>query len=348
MLRPVRRLLARLRDLCVYAAFLSAELLARSLPAQAIPNLADAAGTLWWLADGRRRERVRQNLRVAFGDGRPPAEVRRRTRAAFAAMLRVPLESFIQPRLLVSPRDLARRTRIHGDEALLRADWARGRGGLIVTGHLGNWELAGRLLSLHGLPARAVMRPVENPWIDARVRRARGGDARVIGKRGAVHAVLETLRSGRWVALLADQNAGRGGVFVPFFGLPASTHPIPAVLALRLGLPLYVGAALRRPGRAFAFDVHLRRMDPGPGTEISDARVDALMAQVTATLEEWVRAAPEQYNWLHRRWKSRPPGEASNPGVPAYAVPYGAPGWAGSGGFRRRIQAQGGEPRGAG
>lgn len=346
MLRAVRvppslaRALVRGRDLAVYAVFLAVELLARSLPPQAVPHLAAAAGTLWWACDGRRRGRVRQNLRAAFHDALSPAEQRRRTRGAFAAMLQVPLEVFIQPRLLRTPRDLARRTRIQGDEAALRQDWARGRGGLIVTGHLGNWELAGRLLTLHGLPARAVMRPVENPYVDARVRRARGGDGHVIGKRGAVKSVIDTLREGRWVALLADQNAGRGGVFVPFFGLPASTHPLPAVLALRLGLPLYAGAALRRPGRPFTFDVHLRRMDPGEGEEITDARVDALMAQVTATLEEWVRLDPGQYNWLHRRWKSRPPGESGNPWVPAYAVPYGAPGWAGSGGFRRRARSQ--------
>lgn len=328
----------RALDLLAYGLFLLVELVARSLSPEAVDRLAEAGGTLWWLCDRRRRARARANLRVAYGDAEPAARTRARVRQAFVAMLRVPLEVFVQPRLLRTPRDLRRRSRILGDEADLRAEWARGTGGLIVTGHLGNWELAGRLLALHGLPARAVTRPVENPWLDAHVRRARGGDERVIPKRGAVQAVVSTLKQGRWVALLADQNAGRGGVFVPFFGLAASTHPVPAVLALRLGVPLYVGACLRRPGAPYHFDVHLRRVDPGLGEETSDERVDALLARVTATLEGWVRAAPEQYNWLHRRWKSRPPGEAPDPRVPPYAVPYGAPGWAGSGGFRRRIK----------
>lgn len=332
--RAVRQVLDRL----AYLLFLLVELVARSLPPRAVGPLSEVGGSLWWALDARRRRRASENLRVAFGDALTPREQRARVRSAFVGMLRVPLEVFLQPRILRTPRDVARRTRVHGDEQALRADWAAGRGGLIVTGHLGNWELAGRLLALHGLPARVVMRPVENPLIDEHVRRERGGDQRVIPKRGAVAAVVSTLREGRWVALLADQNAGRGGVFVPFFGLPASTHPVPAVLALRLGLPLYAGACLRRPGAEFAFDVHLKRMDPGPAAEISDAQVDALMAQVTATLEGWVRWAPEQYNWLHRRWKSRPPGEGPDPRVPSYAVPYGAPGWAGSGGFRRRLK----------
>ncbi len=328
-------------DRLLYLCFLLVELVARSLPPAALRPLAEALGTAWWAFDRRRRARAAANLRVAFGPGLQGRALAARVRQAFVAMLQVPLEVFVQPRLLRSARDVARRTRIHGDEQAVRDDWARGTGGLIVTGHLGNWELAARLLALHGLPARVVMRPVENPFIDAHVRRQRGGDARVIGKRGAVQTVVTTLRERRWVALLADQNAGRGGVFVPFFGLPASTHPVPAVLALRLAVPLYVGACLRRPGEPYAFDVHLRRIDGGPAGEVTDARVDGVLAEVTATLERWVRAAPDQYNWLHRRWKSRPPGEAPDPRVPPYAVPYGAPGWAGSGGFRRRLERGG-------
>jgi KDO2-lipid IV(A) lauroyltransferase len=214
-----------------------------------------------------------------------------------------------------------------------------GQGGLLVGGHSGNWELGPRCLRLCGVNARAVMRPVDNRLIDRHAIAARGGPETVIPKRGAVRAVMGTLRDGGWVALLADQNAGRGGVFAPFFGLPASTHPLPAVLALRLRLPLYAAACLRRPGATYAFDIHIRRIDTGPpDDEVTDERVDAVVARMTAAIEGFVREAPAQYNWVHRRWKSRPPGEPAGPHQPAYAVPYGAPGWAGSGGFRRRIR----------
>jgi KDO2-lipid IV(A) lauroyltransferase len=216
----------------------------------------------------------------------------------------------------------------------------RGEGGLLVGGHLGNWEMGPRCLRLSGVNARAVMRPVENRLINDHAVAARGGLATVIPKRGAVRAVMGTLRSGGWVALLADQNAGRGGVFVPFFGLPASTHPLPAVLALRLRLPLYVGACLRRPGTGYAFDIHIRRVDTGrPDDDVTDDRVDEVVARMTAAIEAQVRSAPDQYNWLHRRWKSRPPDEPAGPHQPAYAVPYDAPGWVGSAGFRRRMKA---------
>jgi KDO2-lipid IV(A) lauroyltransferase len=321
-----------------YAAFLFLELLGRSLPVTAIAPVAGAVGAVWHALDRQRRACVAENLRVAFGPGLDPRERRRLERTAFAALLRVVLEVLVQPRLLRRPRDLARRVRLHGDWRALWADVVAGHGGLVVTGHVGNWELGGRCLRLYGVPARAVMRSFQNPLLDAHVVRVRGGPESVIPKRGAVSAVRATLASGGWVGLLSDQNAGRSGVFAPFFGLPASTHPLPAVLALRLGLPLYVAACLRRSGASYAFDVHVRRIETGPNDAgVTDARVDEVVARITAALEAWVRAAPDQYNWLHRRWKTRPPGEPAGPHRPAYAVPCEAPGRAGTGAFRRRL-----------
>jgi Kdo2-lipid IVA lauroyltransferase/acyltransferase len=335
----VRRILPWLLQRLQLAGILLVELCARSLPPAAVPAVAGGLGALWHLADPGRRGVVAENLRIAFGDRLAPRERARLERAAFSALLQVFLEVLMLPRLLRRPRDLERRVRLHGDWRALWADACAHRGGLLVTGHLGNWELGGRCLGLYGVPARAVMRSFGNPLVDRHVVALRGGPASVIPKRGAVSAVRSTLRGGGWVGLLADQNAGRSGVFTPFFGLPASTHPLPAVLALRLRVPLYVAACLRRAGAPFCFDVHVRRLDAGPVEgPVTDERVDALVARMTATIEEWVRGAPDQYNWLHRRWKSRPPGEAPGTHQPAYAVPFDAPGRAGTASFRRRLR----------
>jgi KDO2-lipid IV(A) lauroyltransferase len=143
----------------------------------------------------------------------------------------------------------------------------------------------------------------------------------VIAKRGAVRESLRWLRGGGWVALLADQDAGARGAFVPFFGLPASTTTIPHVLAVRAGVPLYAGACVRRPGPRPGFDVHLVRVAETPRAPAGDEaeRVVRLAEATSRALERWVGAHPDQYNWLHRRWKSRPAGEPRRPGIPAYA-----------------------------
>jgi Kdo2-lipid IVA lauroyltransferase/acyltransferase len=337
-LPPVSRPLQRLVRLLQFGGFLLVELLGRSLPSAAIPVVARAVGGLWRALDRGRRALVAENLRIAFGETLPKRERRRLERAAFSALIQVVLEVLVQPRLLRSPEDLERRVRLHGDWREMADDVRKGRGGLLVTGHLGNWELGGRCLRLYGVPARAVMRSFENPLLDAHAVRVRGGPDSVIPKRGAVSAVRQAIAAGSWVGLLSDQNAGRSGVFVPFFGLPASTHPLPAALAIRMQVPLYVAACLRRTPASYLFDVHVRRIDTGPaGAALTDARVDDVVARLTATIEEWVRRAPDQYNWLHRRWKSRPPGEAPGPHQPAYGVPFEAPGRSGTGAFRRRL-----------
>jgi Kdo2-lipid IVA lauroyltransferase/acyltransferase len=295
---------------------------ARTLTGPSVGRAARALGRGWYALDRRRRDRALENLRVAF-----PAlsfEARRRlARASMGHLLQVPLEVMTSARFLPDVASLERRVRVFGDYEAFRADVHRGRGGLVVAAHLGSWEVAARALLLTGVPARAVMRPLENPYLNRRIVSARGGDRRVIGKHGAARQVVSTLEEGRWAALLADQNAGRHGAFVPFFGLPACTHTLPATLALRLGLPLYVSACLRSPRGPWTFDLHFRRLlpgrEPGAGPVPGDPGALDVLARMNAAIEGWVRLAPEQYNWVHRRWRTRPPGEVPGPHLPDYA-----------------------------
>jgi KDO2-lipid IV(A) lauroyltransferase len=198
------------------------------------------------------------------------------------------------------------RTEFVGLDAL-RAALDRGCGVVMVTGHFGNWEIGGAALAVRGFPLDVVAQRQSNPLFDRALVAARERlGMRVIERGRAPKEGLRALRQGRVVAFVADQDAKRAGVFVPFFGRAASTHRGPALLALRTGAPLFLGTPLRTAQGGYRIgleEVEVER--EGSLDEI----VDRWTARFTARLEAAVRAAPEQYFWQHRRWKSRPPEE---------------------------------------
>lgn len=287
--------------------------LARSLPPRSIGPLSWLAGTGWWIFDARRRKRISENLRVAFGAELDLPARRSLARLVFRNMARVPIEVLWFDRLLATPRQVERRCTFHGDW-----DSAGSQCGVLASAHLGNWEIcirAGR----HRLGRfRTVVRPVGILALDDLVTRIRGGPESILEKHGAYRGLLRSLRDHWWVAIASDQNAGTTGEFLPFFGLVASTHVTPAHLSLREGAPVYFLTALRRPGPEISFDVYLQFLaHPAPRSADPES-VRALTGRISTHLEAWVRRAPEQYNFLHRRWKDRPPGEADGPHLPQY------------------------------
>ncbi len=181
---------------------------------------------------------------------------------------------------------------------------ARGRGAILLSGHFSNFEVVGAWLGRLN-PLDFVVRPLSNPgveaWIAARRRAAGVG---LISADDGLRGIFQSLRAGRWVAFLADQDARAAGVFVPFFGHPASTPVGPARIALKLGVPILMGFVLRRDdGR---FDLEVDPPLPVPDGRDPDA-ARTLTALHTARLEERVRRRPELWFWLHRRWKTAPP-----------------------------------------
>ena len=131
---------------------------------------------------------------------------------------------------------------------------------------------------------------------------------KIIDMSVAPRAVLRSLRAGRVTALLADQNAGENGVFVSFFGEPASTARGPALFALRTGAPVMLGTCVRVPGRSQRYHVVLRRIEVRTSGDL-DRDLLQLTQDHTEALEEAIRRAPDQYFWLHKRWKTAPPEE---------------------------------------
>lgn len=254
----------------------------------------------------RRRRTALANLALAF-PRLAETERRRICRRSFQHLGVMGVELCTT---LVHPieRTLAR-IRLEGAEHLRDAMAAHGRA-LVLTAHLGNWELLSVAHRLVGYPLAVVVRPLDSPWLDAladRLRRKSGVE--LIDKRGALRPVLRALLGGRLVGILLDQNAARHeAVFVPFFGRPAATSKSLALLALRTGAPV-VPIFIRREAVG-GHRVTILPPLPVPARAGADALVE-LTRRCTETIQAVVRETPEQWLWIHNRWRTRPAEGAS-------------------------------------
>jgi KDO2-lipid IV(A) lauroyltransferase len=186
----------------------------------------------------------------------------------------------------------------------------RGKGVLFLTGHMSAWELAPFAQALYGYPLHFLVRPIANPRVDELINRYRclSGN-KPIEKNRSARAILKVLSDGGTVGILSDQNTAlEEGVFVDFFGIPASTTSGLARIALRTGAAVVPGflswdSARRKYRLRFEPAVELAR------TRDEEADVLENTARFTRVIEEYVRAHPDQWLWVHKRWKTRPPGE---------------------------------------
>jgi Kdo2-lipid IVA lauroyltransferase/acyltransferase len=274
-----------------------------SQPWERAAAIGSAIGGLGYAPLGIRRGVVEQQIRMAFPE-MSEREVRETARRAYRHLGRNVAEVALIPR--IGPAGVrALFTEVEQWELIDEAV-AAGRGLMVVTGHLGNAELAGSYVAARGVPVHAIARRQVNPLFDAYVRdvRERIG-MRVIMDSEAVRQTTRALKSGEVVAFLADQGLkGMASTFVPFFGRPAKTPRGPAVFAIRLGVPVVVASSLRLPDGKFRF-----RVDPVTVDHTGDRErdIDTVVARYTALLERHIRRDPAQYFWHHRRWKRQPP-----------------------------------------
>lgn len=202
--------------------------------------------------------------------------------------------------------DLIReRTEVVGLEEVRRAV-EEGRGALVLTGHLGNWEIGVASVSARGLGTDVVAHRQTNPLFDEYWIRVRESlRLRTLVKNDAFGLIPRSLDEGRMVALVADQNLRARGVFVDFFGKLASTAKGPALFALRRGASIFLGVALRQPGWPPRYRLQMDEIEiPVEGSR--EERVRELTQRHVKVLEDWIRKAPDQYFWMHRRWKTQP------------------------------------------
>lgn len=261
-------------------------------------------GALGYRPLGIRRGVVERQIAAAF-PGLDDVNVKRIARASYEHLGRTSIEAALLARLgRAAVVDLFEGV----DEwRLVEEALSHGRGLIFVTGHLGNWELGGAYIAARGIPLDAIARRMSNPLFDRYLTETRSRIGMVVvHDADAVRRTPRSLRENRAVAFLSDQGVmGLASTFVPFFGRPAKTPRGPAVFALRLGVPVVFGTAVRQPSGKYRL---VFESIPVEDTGDRDRDVDAIVARYTATLERWVRRYPEQYFWHHRRWRRQPPG----------------------------------------
>lgn len=178
-----------------------------------------------------------------------------------------------------------------------------GKGGIVVSGHFGNWELVGGCMARIGYPVTYVVTSQSNPLVENWLNRMRKSvNIEIIKRKDAIRGILGALKRNRIVAILCDQDAGKSGLFVPFFNQLASTPRGPALFHLKTGTPIIFMSAPCQPDGTYQAIFEEMYFDDLTGNRESDEIL--IMAQITARLEKEIRRFPEQWLWLHRRWKT--------------------------------------------
>lgn len=299
----------RLKHRLEYGAFRTALGALNALPPAVARSVGAGVASLGRRPFRIRADQVRQNLARAFPE---QTEAWRREIAAqsYAHLGRETIAMMQLSRM--SPDELIARTEVVDYERISRMVRASEGGTVVVGGHFGNWEIGTATMAARGYPVNLVAQRQTNPLFDEYLVDARRRlGIRVIERRQAPRLGLRALRRGEILVFGADQNAGRNGIFVPFFGHPASTHRGPALLALRARALFFLAVPLRvEDGR---WRLELEQIEYDPGGDVEDV-VYRITAEFTARLEAAVRRTPGQYLWHHRRWKTRPrPGQEPPP-----------------------------------
>jgi len=278
------------------------------LPRSLARTIGISLGLTVYAVHGRLRRVGFRNLTIAFPEMSQP-DRRRIVRGEFISLGRQLAEVCLFPRY--TTENVSRTVVYEGFENFERA-YARGKGVLFLTGHIGAWELSAFAHSIQGHPLSIVMRSLDNPYVDALIQRYRTMHGnRTVDKDNFVRGLLSAMKAGETVGILMDTNmTPPQGVFVDFFGIPACTASGLARIALRTDAAVVPGftvwdKTLRKYVLHFEPPVALIR------TADNESDIIANTAKFTKVLENIIRQYPDQWLWVHRRWKTRPPGEPS-------------------------------------
>src|SRR5438874_7690657 len=289
-----------LLDLIVYLFYRAGSAIASALPLRLLFILGEFLGLCAWLILPGYRRLSQRNVAIAFGSEKSPAELRRLVRRHFQ---RLGANFLCSVKLSTMPAEkILRRVTVENIEAMDR----RFRAGVpvvLVLSHLGTWELFAQLMpKFVGFVRNAsVYQKLGNRLIDAHVRRTRSQTGlELFGRKDGFQPVIDLLRSGGGVGVLSDQHAGDHGLWTPFFGRLASTSPLPGLLAKRTRAAV-IAAAVYTIGPARWHMVFTERFDQ-PGASIAD-----LTSKINKVIEQQIRVAPEDWFWVHNRWKTPQP-----------------------------------------
>jgi KDO2-lipid IV(A) lauroyltransferase len=295
---------SRVADYSVYLVIRIFVCLIQTLSLNAARGLARGLAWLAHRVDRRHREVAKENLRHAFPGRYTDAELGELVRGVYRHFCTMVIEIILLPRRFHTNN--WRRYFNLGNGREIIDGLLSGRSVMIVTGHFGNWEMAGYALGLLGFTTYAVARPLDNPYLDRFLRsfREKTGQ-KILDKKGDYDHMQALLDSGGIIATLADQDAGQRGLFVDFFGRPASTHKAIALLALEHRVLLIV-TGTPKVAEPLSYEVLAGDVIYPEEYDGQPDAVRAITQRFTSALERLVRLAPGQYFWLHRRWKHQP------------------------------------------
>lgn len=287
-----------------YGATRIAQAVICALPAGAARRVGAALGGFAFTALKLRRDVVMGHLERVFGDEYAPDGLLAVARESYRNFGRMTFEYMRFPRM--TPRDVESLITVTGGEHIDEA-LVGGKGAVLVAGHFGNWEVLA-MLAAKGYPMTFLVGEQHNILVDGmmnRLRAAFGGE--LVPVTGNLMGVLRALRRNRVVCMLSDQDAGRNGVFVDFLGKPASTPYGPGRMSESTGAPLLPCAIVRHGGGAHEIIVCPAVERPSEDLP-KEERVTLLTRGYTAEFGRFIRRHPDHYFWMHRRWKTQPPG----------------------------------------
>ncbi|MBI4313533.1 MAG: mitochondrial fission ELM1 family protein [Candidatus Omnitrophica bacterium] len=291
-----------MNDFILYWAVRVLGTISRVLPAGMAVGLGRAFGRLAYWVQPKRQAVCLGNLKAALGRELSPEDLDRTCKQVFENMGMSLMEMLRTP--VIGPAYVERHVSVQGKKHLDKA-LALNRGAIFVTGHFGNWELIGLTAGLKGYPASVLARQQGFPRLNRLLNSYRESKGcRVISKGMAVRQIVKRIKEGGIVGILADQDGGRRAAAAPFFGRMASTAQGPIALGRKLGCPVLPIFIVREAGIDHTLTVEPPLQIPQTGN--SDRDIQEGIAAYLKVLERHVRQRPDQWLWLHRRWKSSP------------------------------------------
>ncbi len=287
-------------DFIVYLLYRSGSAIASALPLPLLFVFGEFFGFCAWIILGNYRRLAQRNVTIAFGNEKSPRQLRRLVRRHFQ---RLGANLLCSVKLTSLPLEKMA-TRIEAENLdFIHRELRAGRPVVLILSHLANWELFAHILPKYIGYVRnsTIYQRLGNRFIDEHVRRVRGrAGVEMFDRKEGFDKAIKLLRDGGAIGILSDQHAGDHGVWVPFFGRLASTSPLPALLAKRTRAAL-VGVAIYTDGRA------RWRIVISPALEDNQGSVGSLSAKTNQVIEQQIRRAPEDWFWVHNRWKTPRP-----------------------------------------
>lgn len=287
-------------DFSIYVLYRAASAVVGLFPLRLLFALGEFFGLCAWVISGKYRRLARENLRVAFGDERSERELSSLTRQHFR---RLGANLLCTVKIGTMPLEEAAKCLEIENIDFVHHQLRAGRPVVLALSHLGTWELFAQLLAreLSYVRTSSVYQQLGNRYIDADVRRKRArAGLELFDRREGFHGAIELLRSGGAIGILSDQHAGDQGLWTPFFGRLASTSPLAGLLAKRTKAAV-IGAAIFTAAPA-----RWRMVFTPPLNEPADS-IEEITAKANTAIAQQIRSAPEDWFWVHNRWKTPRP-----------------------------------------